>query len=553
MTYRGRVFCLFLVLCLLAGTMPAAASPITVAVGGLEPPQAGELIDFTAVSAMPSAYAVEEVCWYRVGDGAVGQMIDTPCQAGEFALGGRYLCRVYLGFAAGMVPTAGMYGSIDGEAALLGLYRGRWFIEREYTAAPSTRITALNLGGISLPAAGHAVREYSAITLTGAAGCSVVDVSWSLGGTSLAPTDTFRAGDQLSCAVTVRAADGFRFADHPAATLCGKVASAAVELTAAQVYRFVFLFTVDGTAGGTIENITVGSIALTLDAPAAGAVPGVPSVSQGVSVIRTDWTPAAAVFTAGQVYTLTVTLAANAGFAFPRGSKPILTLNGSAMQISYADTRTLTASYTFPAAEVPYVFPFADVAETAWYYTWVEQAHRMGLINGKSETTYVPEANMTWAEAIKLAACLHQLYFRGAVSLENGNPWYLSYLDYCRAEGIVTDAAADGLPGYAEIITRAGEPISRAAYVRLFARAMPEAALAAVNVIPDGSIPDVAAGGENEAIYRFYRAGILNGTDARGTFLPESQIRRSDVAAILVRLMDVECRVGAPAELGRGQ
>jgi len=54
-----------------------------------------------------------------------------------------------------------------------------------------------------------------------------------------------------------------------------------------------------------------------------------------------------------------------------------------------------------------------------------------------------------------------------------------------------------------------------------------------------------------EAIYTFYRAGILNGTDAKGTFNRTGNIKRSEVAAIVVRMMNPEQRVGAPAELNK--
>ena len=46
-----------------------------------------------------------------------------------------------------------------------------------------------------------------------------------------------------------------------------------------------------------------------------------------------------------------------------------------------------------------------------------------------------------------------------------------------------------------------------------------------------------------DEIYTFYRAGILSGSDSAGTFYPESNIRRSEVAAILVRLFDSSARL----------
>ena len=41
---------------------------------------------------------------------------------------------------------------------------------------------------------------------------------------------------------------------------------------------------------------------------------------------------------------------------------------------------------------------------------------------------------------------------------------------------------------------------------------------------------------------KFYRAGILTGSDAKGTFKPTSSIKRSEVAAILSRMYNENVR-----------
>ncbi len=201
-----------------------------------------------------------------------------------------------------------------------------------------------------------------------------------------------------------------------------------------------------------------------------------------------------------------------------------------------------------------YVFPFTDVAESAWFYPWIKGAHQMGLINGKTATTYCPKDNMTYAEAIKLAACMHQLYHEGKVTLQNGKPdWRTSYYDYCRDKGIIL-AKSNGMePGYEDLFAMASKPIDRQTYVYIFSRALPAEAFKEINSIPDNSIPDVpvSQGIWDDGIYLFYRAGILNGTDAKGTFKPYGNIQRSEVAAILNRMMDESVRVGAPADLGK--
>jgi len=58
------------------------------------------------------------------------------------------------------------------------------------------------------------------------------------------------------------------------------------------------------------------------------------------------------------------------------------------------------------------------------------------------------------------------------------------------------------------------------------------------NAIPDVKMNDAFA----DEIYTFYRAGILTGSDAKGTFHPDSSIKRSEVAAILIRMYDTTAR-----------
>lgn len=538
-----RLLSLTLLLALLAPTLPTHAAA-DVAVRALDPPQAGELLDYTASPALDGGYTVDEVCWYRAS-GDVPAIVDTLCTPGDAAAPGRYLCRVYLDFGDTTPPALGTTGRIGDREALIGQYRGRYFLEAAFTAKPSTRIAAVTLGGIALPTAGASVADCSTVALTVPGGCRVTGVTWAIGATDLAPAITFRAGDALSCTVTVTADEGYRFTDRPTATLCGKAATASIEQSTGRIWRFVFLFTVAGEGQSGAEAIRIGSVDLSGNVPVAGqpASELALTASLGVKVASATLAPADSLLVAGRSYQLTVTLTPEPGYAFPVEARPIVRLNGQSLEVVSHAPETLTAAVTI----TPYVFPFTDVEAGAWYRETVELAHRLGLINGKSETTYVPGANMNYAEAVKLAACLHQLHSDGRVTLTNGTPWYQSYIDYCREVGIL-DAA-----GAKTFAAQAGEAITRAAYVALFVRALPEKALAPINTIPDGAIPDVASDGgdEAEAIYRFYRAGILNGRDALGTFSPTSTINRGEVATIIARLVDASRRVGPPAELKR--
>jgi len=45
------------------------------------------------------------------------------------------------------------------------------------------------------------------------------------------------------------------------------------------------------------------------------------------------------------------------------------------------------------------------------------------------------------------------------------------------------------------------------------------------------------------AVYKLYNAGVLRGNDAIGTFAPMTNIKRSEVATIVNRMMNPEKRV----------
>jgi len=180
----------------------------------------------------------------------------------------------------------------------------------------------------------------------------------------------------------------------------------------------------------------------------------------------------------------------------------------------------------FPVGAAAADLKFVDVSPEAWYYGDVKNAVETGLVNGKTETTYCPDDELTYAEAVKLAACMHQKNETGTVSLVNGDPWYKSYADYAKMKNIIAKDYE-----WSAKATRAG-------YMAIFAHALPDSSLAKMNEVPDGSIPDVPMSrAEAPEIYKLYRAGILQGSDDKFSCKPDDNIKRSEVAAILTRMM----------------
>ena len=54
----------------------------------------------------------------------------------------------------------------------------------------------------------------------------------------------------------------------------------------------------------------------------------------------------------------------------------------------------------------PIKLPFTDVKEDDWFYDYVKQAYLSGIINGKTETTFEPNMNITRAEAAAMISRL---------------------------------------------------------------------------------------------------------------------------------------------------
>ena len=182
---------------------------------------------------------------------------------------------------------------------------------------------------------------------------------------------------------------------------------------------------------------------------------------------------------------------------------------------------------------VPEDFPFYDVDSDDWFYEPVKSAWANELIDGVTARYYMPDNTLTVAQAVKLAAALHQKQSVGFVTLQNGGAhWYDNYVNYAVANSLI-EAAYQSKS--AEDMNKA---VTRAEFVHILSKLLNAGTINTVNNIPDVKSGDTYA----DEIFAFYRAGILTGSDRLGTFHPESSLKRSEAAAILVRLYDATQR-----------
>ena len=183
--------------------------------------------------------------------------------------------------------------------------------------------------------------------------------------------------------------------------------------------------------------------------------------------------------------------------------------------------------------------PFSDISISAWYNEYVAIAYSLGIINGKSADRFDPDANMTLAEAAKIAAVIHQYQQTGDTYIPTyGNVWYQPYVDYCYDAGIISQNRTFNWTKNA----------TRAEMAYLFANAdthsyMPNEGF------PMTDLPDVTASTPyaNEILY-LYRSGIAAGSDEHFTYHPNANIKRSEVSALISRI----CLLGERIDLPKG-
>ena len=182
--------------------------------------------------------------------------------------------------------------------------------------------------------------------------------------------------------------------------------------------------------------------------------------------------------------------------------------------------------------------PFEDVPKGAWYYPYVVTAYEFDIMNGKSDTIFDPKGNITVAELVKIAACVH-LCQQGDEGYEfAGDPetWYQPYLNYCYDKGLIEK----------NVVFNWEKDATRAEMAYLFSRA-DDGYYVPNDDVPLSDIPDV---NENMAfalnILALYRRGIAVGSNEYYAFYPEAKLKRSEAAAIVSRILCYDMRTTLP-------
>lgn len=283
-----------------------------------------------------------------------------------------------------------------------------------------------------------------------------------------------------------------------------------------------------------------GSAALTLTAaPAASrhvvTAEGKLSLSEGASILMVSG-EAKLTIAAGSVSDVTSGSAAVDGAIAANHRYVLLTGAKATIDVTEKATFVCSGAVSVTAGEVAQA-SFKDIKPGDWFYNDVVYTVSLGLFDGKSADVFAPNETLTLSAAIKLAACMHQQYNEGTVTLKpDEDIWYMSFVKYAMENNILEGSYAS------KTATDYASPITRQEFAHIFYNALPKDTYTEINVVKDNSIPDVKTSSTyGDEIYTFYRAGILVG-DSKNYFNASTNIRRSEVAAITARMMDPSLR-----------
>ncbi len=203
---------------------------------------------------------------------------------------------------------------------------------------------------------------------------------------------------------------------------------------------------------------------------------------------------------------------------------------------------------------------FSDVAPDAWYAPYVEICVREGLLNGTGDGKFTPDGPVNEDEAIVMAARVLWHADGGEGPLPQGpTPEEMvrrmgDDAEYWFQYGVDTAQWMSELwswDGLCYLLSRVHEedydlplylttyPATRSGFFHALAFAAQGLELPAINEIDQ--VPGARA--RDEDLLRLYRAGILTGTDAYGSFSGQQALTRAEAAAALARLLRPELRL----------
>ncbi len=188
-----------------------------------------------------------------------------------------------------------------------------------------------------------------------------------------------------------------------------------------------------------------------------------------------------------------------------------------------------------PGANPAVPVKFADVASGSWYEEAVNYLADKGIVNGKTATTFEPNAQITRAEFVKILAGAAEADVSGLSTAKfsdvDSGSWYAPCIAWGVENGII-NGVSDTQFQPNGCITRQDMAAMIKRYTDSAGFSLPENT-AAVTFADDASIASYA----KEAVSGMQKAGMINGK-GENTFAPKDNATRAEASKILMILME---------------
>lgn len=173
--------------------------------------------------------------------------------------------------------------------------------------------------------------------------------------------------------------------------------------------------------------------------------------------------------------------------------------------------------------------PFTDVTGKDWFYENVAACYEDGIMGGTEPTVFSPYDLLPEEQTATLCARLRAQRLGEEIPAQApGEAWYGPYLRYL----------AD-----LELSITPGVQCTRARFLTMLGAVLDDQVLTPVYTVD--LLPDT----KDETVLRFYRAGILNGMDKYGSFIPNKTLTRAEAATMVSRILVPGLRVAVePAD-----
>lgn len=161
--------------------------------------------------------------------------------------------------------------------------------------------------------------------------------------------------------------------------------------------------------------------------------------------------------------------------------------------------------------------PFTDVPEGSWYHDYVMQLYREGIIKGMTATTFEPDGQLTWGQALKLLLVGTGMMNDAGTT---GSDWAKPYVEKAAELGVIGTVDANGTITRLEFCTVAAK-------------------LCRLTPTPAQGFTDCTDG----YVGALVEAGVINGfeeQDGSFTFRGGKTLTRAQISKIICLLLELD-------------